>query len=137
MSGLAAVLAGHHPPGVFTWHSALPVEDVAHAVEHAGRRFGYVDGWTAQTKEEFLTAVADALDFPDHFGRNLDAFADCLRAVDGTVLLWDGWSTLARGDAHTFTLVRTILAERAAAAGSFVALLRGEGPDLDVVESLD
>ena len=47
-----------------------------------------------------LAAVGEALDFPDHYGQNFDALADCLHDIgggrDGVILLWDGWSTLAR-----------------------------------------
>ena len=72
MSGLAGILAHHHDPGVYRWHAAFPADEVAHAVEHAGWRFGYVDGWHHQTRHEFLTAVGEALAFPDHYGQNLE-----------------------------------------------------------------
>lgn len=143
MSGLAAVLAGHEAPGIHQWHAASGVADVRHAVEHAGWAFAYVDGWTgADTKAAFLAAVGEALAFPDYYGQNLDALADCLRdigtGVAGVVLLWDGWSTLARGDERAFAVALDVLASRAGADSGvpFSVLLRGEGPDLPGIPSL-
>ncbi len=144
MSGLAAILAGHTAPGVYRWHGAFHAPDVQHTVEHAGWHFGYVDGWLAQTKVEFLEAVGQALDFPSYYGRNLDALADCLRVppqadVEGTVLLWDGWGPLATDDRATFDGVLSVFLERVKAKrwGTLVVLLRGEGPDLGHVKSID
>lgn len=137
MSGLAAVLGGHTPPGVYRWHAAFDADDVRHAVEHAGWRFAYADGWGLSTKEETLTLLGSALDFPDYFGRNLDALVDCLRDLGtgpGTVLLWDGWGPVAHADPATFAAIVEILQERSADANptALCVLLRGEGPDLDV-----
>jgi hypothetical protein len=133
MSGLAGLLAGRTGPGVYLWHTAFAPEEVRHAVEHADRRFGYVDGWTHQTKAELLEAIGEALDFPDHYGGNLDALADCLSEVDGdTVLLWDGWGPIARDDPGLFASVRQILEGRERLS----VLLRGAGPEVDV-PSLD
>ena len=39
----------------------------------------YLDGTEIRDKAEFYDAVAAALGFPDWFGHNLDALADCLR----------------------------------------------------------
>ena len=142
MSGLAALLAGRVPPGVHAWHSGFEVADVRHAVEHAGWRFAHVDGLAAQTKEEFLRAVGEALDFPAWYGRNFDALADCLTDVDGgdgTVLLWDGWGPLARTDPQAFSVALSVLGTRVhAERGSpFAVLLRGEGPAVPGVPDLD
>jgi RNAse (barnase) inhibitor barstar len=134
MSGLAGVLAGHHEPGVYRWHAAFPADEVAHAVEHAGWRFAYVDGWQHQTRHELLAAGGEALGFADHYGQNLDALNDCLRDLPAaTVLLWDGWGTLARSDEAAFSAVRAILSDHTAV---LTTLLRGDGPDVDV-PSLD
>lgn len=133
MSGLAGLLAGRTDPGVYQWHTAFAPEEVRHTVEHAGRGFGYVDGWMHQTKAELLAAIGDALGFPEHYGRNLDALADCLSELDGdTVLLWDGWGPLARDEPRTFATVLRVLrgCERLS------VLLRGAGPEVDV-PSLD
>lgn len=131
MSGLAGLLAGHHPAGIYRWHGAFDVADVRHTVEHAGQRFAHVDGWTAQTKDEVLAAVGEALELPDYYGRNFDALEECLRSVARdapVVLLWDGWGTLARTDPRAFGIALAVLRSRAD-AGSFSVLLRGDGPD--------
>lgn len=144
MSGLAGILAGHTAPDVFEWQAAFEPSDVAHTVEHAGWSFGYVDGWLAQTKTEFLDAIARALNFPAYYGRNFDALVDCLRDVggvtdNGVVLLWDGWSTLAADDPLAFTTALSVLKERSQAdeARPFAVLLRGAGPELPQVTALD
>ncbi len=140
MSGLAALLAGHNPPDVYQWHSAASVGDVQHAVEKAGWAFRYLDGWTVEDKESFLKATAAALDFPEYFGQNLDALADSLDDLEpgdhGLVLLWDGWSPLARHDEKTFRKVMRVFEKRCGSdrKGKLAVILRGEGPDLDVPE---
>lgn len=144
MSGLAAVLSGRRAPGIEHWHGALAVDDVRHAVEHAGWGFGHVDGWTsADTKAGFLAAVGEALRFPDYYGQNFDALADCLHDVGpgtaGVLLLWDGWATLARSDERAFSIALSVLGSRVAADRGvpFSVLLRGEGPVVPGVTSLD
>jgi RNAse (barnase) inhibitor barstar len=147
MSGLAGLLAGllqgEAQPGIYRWHGAFDVADVRHTVEHAGFGFGHVDGWLGGTKAEFLSAVGEALDFPDHYGQNFDALADCLHDIGagqaGVVLLWDGWSTLARADEQAFDVALSVLGSRVNADRGvpFSVLLRGEGPDVAGIASLD
>jgi RNAse (barnase) inhibitor barstar len=139
MSGLAAVLAGRHDAGVHLWHTALHVPDVQHAVEHAGWQFGYVDGVALETKLEVLGAIGAALDFPDHYGGNLDALRDCLRDMAApTVLLWEGWGTLARAEPKAFEKLCRVLGRHDDQGDpAFEVLLRGPGPDDTGVESLD
>jgi hypothetical protein len=144
VSGLAALLAGREAPDLYLWHAAFDPEDVRHTVDHAGWGFGHVDGWTgADTKPAFLAAVGEALDFPDHYGQNFDALADCLHDVgtgrDGVVLLWDGWATLARSDEKAFSIALSVLGSRVHADRGipFAVLLRGEGPVVPGIPSLD
>ncbi len=55
----------------------------------------------AGSKAALLTKFSDILDFPDHFGMNLDALYDCLTDIllahkkPGMVLMLDGTKTLA------------------------------------------
>ena len=141
MSGLAALLAGHNPPDLYQWHSAAHVPDVQHAVEHAGWEFVYLDGWAIEDKESFLKAAAHCLDFDDDRGANFDALSDCLADVEahdrrGVVLLWDGWSPLARHDDQAFKVALSVLGGRANAdrGCGFAVLLRGDGPPIDLPE---
>ncbi|WGX94680.1 barstar family protein [Nocardioides sp. L-11A] len=136
MSGLAAVLAGRHAPGVHRWESALDVADVRHAVERAGWAFGYVDGASLDTTPAVLRAIGDALAFPDYYGVNADALNDCLRDLAGpTVLLWDAWAGFARAEPRWFGVVTGVLGQRGEADPAIEVLLRGPGPE-DVVPLL-
>lgn len=129
MSGLAAVIAGKQTPGVHRWHSALEVADVRHAVQHAGWSFGYVDAVALNGKREVLRAIGEAMGFPDHYGANLDALRDSLRDVaEPTVLLWEGWGTLARAEPKAFERICRVLGSREGPP-PFEVLLRGPGPE--------
>ena len=138
MSGLAALLANHNPPSVYQWHSAAPVPDVEHAVEHAGWCFRYLDGWTVEDRSTFLKAVASALDLADV--ESVDALSAALGEIDcgdhGLVLLWDGWSPLARADDAAFDDAIEAFRQRAHRAGAqkLAVILRGDGPELDLPE---
>ncbi len=137
MSGLAALLAGRRPPGVYRWSSPAAVADVRHAVEHAGWQCVALDTWTVDDKAGFLAAVQSAFGFPDWFGRNWDALADSLSDVQhekGTVVVWDGWSPLARAQPPGFAVAVDILTQRAGSrrGGAFAVVLRGDGPSIEV-----
>lgn len=143
MSGLAALLAGHNRPDVYQWHSAAHVPDIEHAVEHAGWKFVYLDGWTIEDKESFLKATAAAFDFDGDVGDedDVDALSDRLAEVeaggrDGVVMLWDGWSPFARHDEQAFNEALSVIGGRCHAdrGCKFAAILRGDGPTLDVPE---
>lgn len=141
MSGLPAVLSGRVAPGVHRWHpsygGAREVADLRAVVEHAGWRFAHLDGWGMETKVEVLDGLGEALGFPAHYGRNLDALADCLGDLThDTLLLWDGWGPFALADEPTFTVVTDILSARAGLVrrGAFSALLTGAGPEVGLPE---
>ena len=143
MSGLAGLLAHHVEPGIYRWHGHFPVEDVRHTVEHSGWRFAEVDGWHHTTKAEFLEAVGIALDFPDYYGHNLDAFNDCLRDVamhqygtsrdaTGTVLAFAAYDAFARREPRAGRLIPRIIERQAHFAmlfgHSMVCLIQSADP---------
>lgn len=140
MSGLAPLLAGRHPAGVYRWKFTFGVDEVAGVVRAADWSFHVVDGIAAQTKAEFLAAVGVALGFPETYGRNLDALADLLDDLTApTLLLWEEWGTLARSDERAFAALMTIFSERAEdpVRPPFAVLLRGAGPEIIGLGLLD
>jgi hypothetical protein len=81
-------------PGLYRWLSPIPPRSLAHYVEASGWRFFYLDGRRARDKAGFLQAAADALSFPGYFGRNWDAFEECINDLvwapaPGYVLLYE------------------------------------------------
>lgn len=141
MSGLVDLLARRTPAGTYAWHSHLEVPDVRREVEDAGWVFAHVDGRVARTKPDLLRVVGTALDFPDWYGQNFDALADCLSDVDrgdGTLLLWDDWDVLAGAEPRAFSVALSVLGTRVndERGGPFAVLLRGDGPALPGVPTL-
>jgi RNAse (barnase) inhibitor barstar len=75
-----------HPKAlsVVTWACVhfVDAEEAVHAfAEPAGDRIVRlaIDGRTLQSDQDVFSAVAKAFAFPDYFGRNWDAFDECLR----------------------------------------------------------
>ncbi|CAN7489694.1 barstar family protein [Knoellia sp. LjRoot47] len=86
---------------------------VADAVEE-GRQVQVVRG--GATKAETLEAFSEALNFPEWFGMNLDALADCLdtlaRESEGEwEIVWDEAAALRRDDPRAATGIESVLAE--------------------------
>lgn len=78
-----------------------------------------IDCTQLQSREDMHTALAAALEFPDWYGRNLDALLDCMTSLDEPVRLrFTGWDTLP-GFAGAFADVFTDAA--------------AEDPDLTVI----
>jgi hypothetical protein len=140
MSGLAALLAGHNPPAVHQWHSNASVPDVEHAVEKAGWTFRYLDAWTIEDRATFCKAAATVLDLHEGDDSQLSTLCRGLESLEvdgnGMVLLWDGWSPLARHDDEAFQAVLAAMRSRSTDTGRGAAafILRGEGPPLDLEE---
>jgi RNAse (barnase) inhibitor barstar len=103
--------------GVFRCHAPLsdaPLEQVP-----SGKlRVVPVKLAAVRDKNAFLAALAAALQFPDYFGRNWDAFYDCLLELnhdgnDGTLLLLRDASGFARNDPEEFAAAVDTLADAA------------------------
>ncbi|HVX53979.1 barstar family protein [Nocardioides sp.] len=123
---LSGLLSGDLPRGVYRSeeYDETAAETAALA---AGWGFAPVRG--AATKRDTLEAIGAALGFGAHYGRNLDALADCLRDLRGpTLLLWRDWAGLAENDPTAFGAIVHVLGQ----AGPLAVLLAGPGPALDV-----
>ena len=66
------------PPNVVQSIRAFRVADLQAEAAHLGQHFLYAYCAEAMTKQQVLATIAEAFHFPKHFGKNLDALADCL-----------------------------------------------------------
>ena len=76
----------------------------------------------ARTKAAAVAAVADALDFPDWFGHNLDALYDCLTDLSWLpagehVLIWAGSAAFKAADPRSYLAIRSVLSDAQRALG--------------------
>jgi RNAse (barnase) inhibitor barstar len=120
--------------GVYVLDAAVQAEQVETLARTRGFACFLLDGRSIRTKEDFLAHVATALRFPDYFGHNWDALADCLKDmawVDATgyVVLFDAFDSFADAAPEQFATAVEIFKEAAeswkAQSKPFVALLRG------------
>jgi RNAse (barnase) inhibitor barstar len=102
--------------GVLRSHQALPDSALA-AAAHKGIRVLPVHLTGLRDKNAFLLAFASAAKFPAHFGRNWDAFYDCLLDTDpgnnGTLIVLQNASDFARAEPEEFSAAVDTLADAA------------------------
>lgn len=92
------------------------------ALTRAGWRVVRVVG--GRTRDEVMDAFATALEFPDYFGRNLDALWDCLRDVEvPTAVVWSGWEPWAAREPGQWAALRDVVDERAHTPPAFALVL--------------
>lgn len=78
-----------------------------------------------RTKDQFYEELARQLDFPPHFGRNLDALWDVLTAdIEGPVeVVWEQADTSKAVMGNDFAKLAELLKEVAAERGDFTFTL--------------
>ena len=104
-----------------------------------------LDAGSWNSARDMFRDVAEALDFPDYFGQNLDALNDCLRDVAtgdygwrkdaaGLVLVLTGFETFAALDRRTAQVMLDIFADRARGASlvgtRLICLIQSNDPRL-------
>ncbi|WP_033290535.1 barstar family protein [Amycolatopsis jejuensis] len=95
------------------------------AADQAFARGAYphrVDGARMLDKASTLDAIAEALSFPEYFGRNLDALYDMLTDLSWLprgehVLIWVGSEGLRGSEPKTYLAVRSVLSDAQRALG--------------------
>lgn len=99
--------------GVYRSHSKVS-QAVLDAAAPLGMHLAVAALQGARDKNAFLDKVAGALHFPDYFGRNWDAFYDCLTTLQpegtkGWLLLLREASGFARADPEEFAAAVDVL----------------------------
>lgn len=110
-----------------------------------GYRLVHLDAAAWTTPADFHRDIRTALDFPDHYGDNLDAFDDCLRDVamyaygadrdaTGTVLVFTRYDAFARHEPRAAQAILDIIAGTARFAMLYghrmLCLVQSDDPDL-------
>jgi hypothetical protein len=106
-----------HTGGVFRSHATLS-DQVLESVTKKSMRIVPVRLVAARDKNAFLNAIAKALQFPDYFGHNWDAFYDCLLDLKhgdgaGTLLVLREASGFARAEPEEFAAATATLEDAA------------------------
>ncbi len=119
-------------------------EKIAWLNEH-GYQITRVDAARWSTEEDLHRDIAAALDFPDYYGRNLDALNDCMRDVvaqqygwtpgtAGLVLVFTGYDAFARSRPRAARIVLDIMADQSRSAARygrhFICLVRSSDPHI-------
>ncbi|MFO7191022.1 MAG: barstar family protein [Thermocrispum agreste] len=97
----------------------------AEVASEAAARGAYVhtvSGAGLRDKLAVLDAIADAMEFPESFGRNLDALYDYLTDLSWLpagehVLIWVNSSTLGDNDPRAYLAIRSVLSDAQRALG--------------------
>ena len=102
--------------GVF--HLAADPRALASAAASAGLMVVYADIGHAHDKEEFLVQLSKAMRFPEWFGGNWDALADCLKDLSwlqakGWVVILERSKHFCGGHGHEFKEAMQVMAEAA------------------------
>lgn len=116
-----------------------PTPTAAVVADEATARGAYVhtlSGPGLRDKLAVLDAIAGALQFPEWFGRNLDALYDCLTDLSWLptgehVLIWVSSSSLGSADPKGYLAIRSVLSDAQRALGP--AGERADGRQLTVV----
>ena len=95
--------------------SDLALEEAAESLDYPMHRINLSK---VTDKDGFLDAIGKALDFPDWYGHNWDALADCLRDLawlpaDGHVLLFEHAEAMQHGAGPDFDTLLGILDDAA------------------------
>jgi RNAse (barnase) inhibitor barstar len=104
-------LAGDSAGGLLWLKAHANVAEIGKAARSREMAFFHLEGQRIEKKDQFLNHAAIAMKFPDHFGKNWDAFYDCLTDLDwvdgkGFVIYFDHTDAFAE---HNESQLETVI----------------------------
>lgn len=142
---LALLLGGAYPPGIYRFADREAAPHVLRRVRRQGWFGWHLNGRAIEDKAAFLAASARALRFPAYFGRNWDAFEECITDLSwlpapGYVLLYEAPNHFAAAQPHAWQTALAVLGNAVSYWRDkdvpFYVLLRksgGAAPDLPLL----
>lgn len=99
--GLDGVVDGSLTPGRYRLSGPISLRDLRTSLTKAGWYDAVVSGRAMHDRESMFEQFATSLRFPEWFGHNWDAFADCLQDLSwlsgaGVAVLWQHYAMFAR-----------------------------------------
>lgn len=79
---LKNLFSADYKGGLLWLKTHADVAEISKVVHAKGMVFFHLEGQRIEKKDQFLNHAAVAMKFPDHFGKNWDAFYDCLTDFD-------------------------------------------------------
>jgi hypothetical protein len=144
---LGELLKKTEASGVYLLDETIPASEVEYVARDLDFTFFHLPGSRIRSKKDFLREVAEILHFPDYFGHNWDALADCMTDItsgeeNGRVILFDRFDLFAENSPAEFATAMEIFGESALflsrqGTGYFV-LLQGKSsaaPELPKVQN--
>lgn len=130
---LTALFSAESHGGLRWLKAHANVAELSKAAKGNGLAFFHLEGQRIEKKEQFLNHAAVAMNFPDHFGKNWDAFYDCLTDMDwvdgkGFLIYFDHTDAFA---AHNESQLETVIELFEDA----IAYWKGEGRPMTVLLS--
>lgn len=118
MDRLDILLGGSVSPGIYRYAGRAASGEVQRRVERLGWQGWLLNGTAIHDKAEFLSACARAMRFPGYFGRNWDAFEECItdlawQPASGYLLLFESPYRFAFASPRDWQMALHILIEAA------------------------
>jgi len=118
VKGLSEMLKDPQASGVYLLEESHPVERLKKAAGDGGLAFFHLEGRDIGDKDQFMSRSASVFRFPEYFGNNWDAFADCLtdmswHKADGFVILYDHCDSLVEHSPREFETALDVFKESA------------------------
>jgi RNAse (barnase) inhibitor barstar len=119
MSNLDTLLGSVLNSGLREMGDGIASQEVSAAASRHKLHLFVLDLQGVESKERFLRACAEAMQFPQHFGDNWDAFEDCLTDLEwcpagGYVVLVENSTAFIRRAPAEWETVRAIFQDAAA-----------------------
>ncbi len=120
VTSLLPILNGKRAPGLYRFASRAQPNRILADLTKCGWQGFHIDGSNVKDKASFLKTAGAAMHFPDYYGKNWDAFEECIRDLawvpteQGYVLLYDQVINFALRDHDQWVMARTILTDAVA-----------------------
>lgn len=116
MDKLSALLKGERSPGLYRVTTEVNIKELSSVCQEYGFQLFYINGKNVTSKAKFIQAAAEAMNFPEYFGDNWDAFSDCINdlswlSADGYILLYTQPDNFAKKDPQEWLIALDVFQE--------------------------